>query len=130
MRTPLAVLLCVMLSPAVISNPERPGIPTVAADALTIREVRRGSEIDGLTELGDLRDLLFVERPVDAREGTTSSVFVLNADGVLLQRVQVWYGRAVTPLLQIERGVSVGARVVVSDMRAWDQFDRLQLRSR
>ena len=89
MRTLIAVLICVVLLSAAISNPERTKPPTVSADTVTLREVRRGSEIGAVTELGDSRDALLVERPVDAREGAESSVFVVDEDGVLLRRVPV-----------------------------------------
>lgn len=129
MRTLLAVLICIVLLSA-RTSPERAQPPTVAADTVTIREVRRGSEIGAVAEPGDSRDALFVERPVGAREGAKSSVFVVDADGLLLQRVPVEYGRASQSLIQIISGVSPGDSIIVSDMRAWDAFERLRLRLR
>ena len=128
MRTLLAVLICIVLLSA-RTSPERAKLPTVAADTVTIREVRRGSVIGAVAELGDSRDALLVERPVGAREGAKSSLFVVDADGVL-ERVAVEYGRASPSLIQIVSGVSPGDRIIVSDMRAWDAFERLRLRLR
>ena len=129
MRTLAAVLTFIMLLPAVIWDPERTRSPTVSADTLTLREVRRASEIRAVPMLGSSRTALLVERPVDAREGAKSSAFVLHDDG-MLRRVPVEYGRASPSLIQIVSGVSAGDRIVVSDMRAWDQFERLRLRPR
>jgi len=129
MRTIAAVLIgVVLLSPS--TSPDRANVPTVAPNILTIREVRRGSEIGAVAELGNSPDALFVERPPGAREGAKSSVFVVDADRVHLRRVAVEYGRASTSVIQIVSGLSPGDRVIVSDMRAWDAFERLQLRSR
>jgi HlyD family secretion protein len=114
MRTFMAVLIGIVLLSAA-TNPDRAKPATVAADTVTLREVR---------------DTLLVERPVGATEGSTSSVFVVDQDGLLLRRVRVEYGRASSLLIQIVSGVSPGDRIIVSDMRAWDQFDWLQLRSR
>ena len=130
MRTLMLVLIGVVLLSATISNPERTRIPTVSADTVTLREVRRGWEFGTVTDLDDSRDTLLVERPVDAREGAESSVFVVDEDGVLLRRVPVEYGRASPSLIQIVSGVSAGDRIIVSDMRDWDAFDRLRLRPR
>jgi HlyD family secretion protein len=130
MRTLMAVLVGIMLLPAALSNPERTKAPTVSADAVTLREVRRGSELGAVTELGGLRDAVLVERPVDARAGAKSSVFVVDEDGVLLRRVAVEYGHASPSLIQIVSGVSPGDRIIVSDMRAWDAFEQLRLRAR
>jgi hypothetical protein len=112
-----AMIGIVLLSTGTYQKPTQ--LPTVAADTVVIREVRLG---DGL------RDALVVERPVDASEGATSSVFVVDDDGVVLRRVAISYGHAAPPLIQIVSGVSAGDRIVVSDMRAWDPFERIQLR--
>ena len=130
MRTLMLVLIGVVLLSAAISNPERSRIPTVSGDTVTLREVRRGPEFGAVTELDNSRNTLLVERPVDAREGAESSVFVVDEDGVLLRRVRVEYGRASSSQIQIVSGVSAGDRIIVSDMRAWDAFDRLRLRLR
>ena len=127
MRMLMAVLIGIVLLSAAISNPERNRAPTVSASTVTLREVRRASEMSAVTELGDSRDALLVQPPIGAREGAKSSVFVLGEDGVLL-RVPVEYGRASTSLIQIVSGVSPGDRIIVSDMREWDAFERLRLR--
>lgn len=129
MRALFAVLTgIVLLSTA--TNPDRATPPTLAADTVTLREVRRGSEIGAVAELGDSRDTLLVERPAGAREGAQSSVLVVEEEGLLLRRVAIEYGRASPSLIQIVSGVAPGDRIVVSDMRAWDAFDRLRLRLR
>lgn len=129
MRTLMTVLICIVLLGAG-TDPDRAPLPSVAADAVTIREVRRGAEIGAIDELGDSRDALVVERPVGAREGTTSGVFVVDVNGEQLRRVAVRYGRASPSLIQIVSGISAGDRIVVSDMSAWDAFEQIRLRSR
>jgi HlyD family secretion protein len=57
-------------------------------------------------------------------------VFVVDADGERVRRVAVEYGRASPSLIQIVGGLSPGDRIIVSDMRAWDAFQWLRLRSR
>jgi HlyD family secretion protein len=126
MRTLIAALIFIVLLSA-RTSPDRNKLPTLAADTVTIREVRRGSEIDAVAGLGDSRDALLVERPVGAKEGTRSSVFAVDADGVLVRRVAVEYGRASPSLIQIVSGVSRGDRIIVSDMSAWDAFEQLRL---
>src|SRR4030095_11823769 len=127
MRTLMTVLIGIVLLSAGTS-PDRPQAPTVAADTVTISEVRRGSEIGAVAELGGSHDALLVERPVGAREGAKSSVFVVDTDGERLRRVAVEYGLASSSLIQIVSGLSPGDRIIVSDMRAWDAFERLRLR--
>ena len=117
MRTLFAVLACIVMLSAGTS-PDRAKPPTVAADIVTTDTVIRRSS-----------DALLVQRPVGAREGAKSSVFVVDANGVA-RRVAVEFGQASPPLIQIVSGVSAGDRIIVSDMRAWDSFERLQVRLR
>ncbi len=121
----MTVLICIVLLSAG-TDPDRPDLPTVTADTVTIGHVRRGSEIGAVAELGDSRDALLVERPVGAREGEKSSVFVVDVNGEQLRRVAVEYGRASPSLIQIVSGVSPGDRIIVSDMSAWDAFEQLR----
>jgi HlyD family secretion protein len=117
MRLLLAVLIGVVLLSAV-TNPDRADPPTVAADMVTIKEVQLGS---------------LVQRPAGAKDGAQSSLFVVDKiekDGLLLRRVPIQYGPGSTSLIKITSGVAMGDRVVVSDMRAWEQFDRLRVRPR
>jgi hypothetical protein len=116
MRTLIAVGIGIVLLPA-ISAPDRPDPPTVSADTMRLAEVRRAS------------DTLLVERPIHAKEHATSSVFVVG-EGEVLRRVAVTYGRASTSMIQITGGVAPGDRIVVSDVRSWDQFERIRIRSR
>ena len=119
MRTLLAVLIGIVLLSG-STNPDRATPPTMAADIVTLREVRGGSE----------PGTLVVERPIGAPEDARSSAFRLDEDGVQLRRRTVTYGRALGSLIQIDSGLAPGDRIVVSDMRAWDAFERIRLGSR
>jgi hypothetical protein len=128
MRATLIVVIGIVLMPATIANPERPRLPTVSAETLTFGVVRRASDIGIAAGLGDSRDTLLVERPAYAREGAKASVFVVDEAGVLLKRVAVEYSRGSRSLIQIGGGISPGDRIVVSDTRAWDAYDRIRLK--
>ena len=118
MRTFLLALIGVVLFSAAFWDSKRTPLPMVSTDAVSIREV------------GRQRDTLIVERPADAREGAISSVFLVTKSDGVLRRVQVQYGRHSSASIEVVSGLSAGDRIVVSDMRAWDQFERLQLRPR
>jgi hypothetical protein len=117
MRTLFTALTCVVLFSTVILNPE-PKIPTVSAETVSIKEVG-----------ADSSDRLMVERPAGARESALSSVFHVTDHG-MLHRGVVQYGRASLSQIEVESGLARGDRIIVSDMSAWDQFDRIRMRSR
>ena len=129
MRALLAALIVVALFPAEITDLQESRAPTVAADMLAIREVRRADEVGGLA-LGIATDSLVVEPPINAREGETAGIFVVQHAAMLQRRAVTWGAPASSSMIAIARGLSRGERLVISDMRAWDQFDQLRLRLR
>jgi HlyD family secretion protein len=84
--------------------------------------------VDGTIELERLPDVLYVGRPAVAQEQSTATLFKVQDDGVEAGRVQVKLGRSSVNTVEILSGLKAGDRVVLSDMSAWDAFDRIQLR--
>ena len=118
MRTLIVALAGVVLLGGVTLNPVH-AIPSVSRDSLLIKEA-----------VADSSNTLIVERPVGAKGGTTSSVFVVAGDGGELRRVQVRYGLASLSFIEVLSGLSPGDRIVVSDMHTWDAWERLRIKSR
>ena len=88
--------------------------------------------VDGTIELEDLKNILYVGRPVNAT-GTNQSdnrtgLFKLTGDGSEAQRVTVTLGRSSVSTIEVLAGLNVGDTVILSDMSAWDSFDRVRLR--
>jgi hypothetical protein len=122
LRTSAAVAICIVALPVLLSD-RRPQPPTVEKDTLTIRQV-----FSGRLSAGEQTDVLVVQRPAGAREAAELGVFLVNAGGTDARRVTVRFGRAASPLIEVVSGLSAGDRIIVSDLSAWDQFDRLRLR--
>lgn len=83
--------------------------------------------VDGIIEIERLSNVLYMARPSNGQEGGTISVFRTSPDG-MAERRQVRLGKGSVRHIQILDGLSVGDRVVLSDMSAWDQVDRLQIK--
>jgi HlyD family secretion protein len=84
--------------------------------------------VDGTVELENLKDVLYVGRPVHGQSDSTISLFkVVNddSDGV---RVAVKLGRSSVNTVEILQGLEVGDKVVLSDMSQWDSVDRIRLK--
>jgi HlyD family secretion protein len=84
--------------------------------------------VDGTIELERLNDVLFVGRPAFGQEQSTVGLFKVDADGSGASRVQVKLGRSSVNNIEVLSGVKVGDTVVLSDMSAWDAFDRVRLK--
>jgi HlyD family secretion protein len=95
-------------------------------------ELPRGAvpdlSVDGTILLERMDDVLFVGRPAFGQEQQLVQLFRFDADGVEASRVQVRLGRSSVNTVEILEGLNVGDRVILSDMSAWDGFDRVRLR--
>jgi HlyD family secretion protein len=84
--------------------------------------------VDGTVELENLKDVLFVGRPVHGQADSTIGIFKLVEDGSEAVRVNVKLGRSSVNTIEVVQGLKVGDKVILSDMSAWDAFDRIRLR--
>lgn len=84
--------------------------------------------VEGTIEFEQLKDVLLVGRPVHADAETSVSLFKLVGNGKQAVRVSVDLGRASVDTVEIRGGLQSGDQVILSDMSAWDNFDRVQLR--
>ena len=83
--------------------------------------------VDGTIELERLDDVIYVGRPVFGQEDSVVSLFRLDVEGDEARRVTVGLGRASVNTIEVREGLQPGDRVVLSDMSAWDAFDRVRL---
>ena len=84
--------------------------------------------VDGTIELERMADVLYVGRPAFGQELSTVGLFKLTDNGQYATRVQVKLGRSSVNTIEIQGGLQPGDQVILSDMSAWDRFDRIQLR--
>ena len=84
--------------------------------------------VDGTVTLENLKNVLYVGRPVHGQSDSTISLFKLVDDGSDAVRVNVKLGRTSVNTVEILQGLNVGDKVILSDMSQWDNVDRVQLR--
>ncbi|HWB82870.1 MAG TPA: HlyD family efflux transporter periplasmic adaptor subunit [Bryobacteraceae bacterium] len=83
--------------------------------------------VDGTIELELLNDVLYVGRPVYGNADSTVQLFKLEPDGKYANRVKVQLGRTSVSYIEIKDGLKAGDRVILSDMSAYDNYDRIRL---
>jgi HlyD family secretion protein len=84
--------------------------------------------VEGTVEIERLADVLYVERPVHGEANSTVGIFKVVDDGKEATRVQVQLGRTSVNTVEIVKGLEIGDKVILSDMSAWDNYDRVQLK--
>jgi HlyD family secretion protein len=84
--------------------------------------------VDGTVEISNIKDVLYVGRPVHGQEASTIGIFKIIDDGAEAVRVNVKLGRSSVNTIEILDGLKIGDKVILSDMSAWDNFDRVRLK--
>jgi HlyD family secretion protein len=83
--------------------------------------------VDGTIELERLNDVVFVQRPVFGQQDSTVQLFKVEPDGRYANKVKVALGRASVSTIEVKDGLKVGDVVILSDMSAYDTYDRIKL---
>jgi HlyD family secretion protein len=104
---------------------------TVTVDVRLIGEIppyaRPDLSVDGTIELEKLADVVYVGRPVFGQPNTQITLFKIDPDGKGATRVPVKLGRASVSTIEVTDGLKVGDRVILSDMSAQDNVNRIRL---
>ena len=99
----------------------------VKLDAALPKGARPDLSVEGTIEIENLADVVYVGRPAFGQPNSTVGIFKLDEDGKSASRVQVKLGRASVNSVEILSGLQPGDRVILSDMSAWDAFNRVRL---
>jgi HlyD family secretion protein len=89
---------------------------------------RADLSVDGTITLENLKDVLYVGRPVHGQTDATISLFKVMPDDTDAERVNVKLGRNSVNTVEILSGLNVGDKVILSDMSQWDNVDRIRLK--
>jgi HlyD family secretion protein len=83
--------------------------------------------VDGTIELERLNDVLYMGRPAFGQDQSVVGLFKVGPDGVNAERIQVKLGRSSVNTIEVLAGLKVGDQVILSDMSAYDSYDRIKL---
>jgi HlyD family secretion protein len=83
--------------------------------------------VEGTIEIEHLTDVLYVGRPVQGDAESTIGLFKLVNGGKEAVRVNVVLGRASVNAVEIRNGLEIGDEVILSDMSASENYDRVRL---
>ncbi len=105
---------------------------TIGVDVAMEGELPRGARpdltVDGVIEIERLADVLFTGRPVQGSDGATISLFRVTPDGGEATQTNVNLGRTSVNNVEIRGGLKEGDRVILSDMSAWSEHQRIRLK--
>ena len=103
---------------------------TVRVDVHLKGELPKGARpdlsVDGTIQLERLSNVLYTGRPAYGQGDSTVGMFKVTPNGEA-SRVQVKLGRSSVNTVEVLDGLREGDQAVLSDMSAWDAYDRLKL---
>lgn len=84
--------------------------------------------VEGTIEIERLADVLYVGRPVHGDADSTVGLFKVVEGGSEAVRVPVQIGSESVNTVEVLKGLDVGDTVILSDMSADDNYDRVELK--
>jgi HlyD family secretion protein len=105
---------------------------TRTVDVTLIGDLPRGAvpdlSVDGTIVLAQLHDIVYMGRPAFGQDQSTVGLFKIGPDGVTAERTQVKLGKSSVNTIEVLSGLKVGDQVILSDMSAYDSYERIRLK--
>ena len=99
----------------------------VALEGEMPQGARSDLSVDGTIEIDRLPDVLFVQRPGNSQPDQTVGLFKLEPDGKTAVRTNVKFGKASVNLIEVQAGLQVGDKILISDMGQYDTVNRVRI---
>lgn len=84
--------------------------------------------VDGTIQIENLKNILYTGRPAAGSGTGAVGLFKLSPDGTEATRTQVVLGRNSVNTVEIVSGLEVGDKVIISDMTASDNVNRVRIK--
>lgn len=99
----------------------------VSLDGAMPAGARSDLSVDGTIEIDRLPDVLFVQRPGNSQPDQTVGLFKLEPDGKTAVRTNVKFGKASVNHIEVQAGLQVGDKILISDMGQYDTVNRVRI---
>lgn len=90
--------------------------------------VRAEQTIDGKIEIENLKDVMYVGRPSYGNAPGSVGLWVLAPDEKTASLITVELGSASVSSVQVKRGLTVGQKVIISDMSQYDDAKQIRIK--
>lgn len=91
------------------------------------KEARPDLTIDGLIEISNIDDALYVKRPIFAPKHSKTGLYRLTKDEKFAQKQIVALGQSSVNQIQILSGLIVGDEVIISDTSDWQEHQEIMI---
>lgn len=114
----------IRIDPAVVNGTVQVDVDLVGELPI---EARPDLTIDGVIDIADIENTLYVKRPMFAKNDTTSKVYVLDQASQYAVKRDITYGQTSNQFIEIKSGLKPGDSIVVSDVTAWQTHQKVSI---
>jgi HlyD family secretion protein len=90
-------------------------------------DARPDLTVDGLIEVSNITDALYVQRPVFAPRYSDAGLYKLTNDKEFAQKQKVKLGQSSVNQIQILSGLVVGDEIIISDTTSWQEHQEIMI---
>jgi hypothetical protein len=90
-------------------------------------EARPDLTVEGLIQISNIDNAIFVKRPVFAPKHSNTNLYRLTEDEQFAQKQLVALGQSSVNQIQILSGLSVGDEIIISDTSDWQEHKEIMI---
>lgn len=114
----------IRIDPAVNSGMVQVDVKLISA---LPKEARPDLTVDGLIEISNIDNAIYVKRPVFAPKHSEAGLYRLTKDEQFAQKQVVALGQSSVNQIQILSGLTVGDEVIISDTSDWQEHKEIMI---
>ncbi|SFD52877.1 efflux RND transporter periplasmic adaptor subunit [Pseudoalteromonas denitrificans] len=90
-------------------------------------DARPDLTVDGEIKISEVKDTLFINRPLFAQSQSTSLLYKLSLDGNFAEQVTVTLGQGSISQIEIISGLKTGEKIIISDPSSWETYQKIRI---
>ena len=99
----------------------------VALESELPQNARPELNIDGVIAIGELKNVLYLQKPVNAAPNSLTSLFRLETDQTKAYAVDIRYGQETGEFIQILAGAQPNESYILSDVSRWQDVSTVSI---
>jgi multidrug resistance efflux pump len=90
-------------------------------------DARPDLTVDGEIKIAELKDTLYVNRPIFAQSQSSTALYKISDDGDFAERITAKLGQGSVNQIQIIEGLNVGDKIIISDPSTWENYQKVRI---
>lgn len=90
-------------------------------------EARPDLTVEGVIEIANIEQTLFVKRPMFSKSFSEEDIYLLDEEGELAAVKTVQFGQVSNKYIEVKSGLKVGQSIIVSDTSDWQGISQISI---